>query len=70
VPIVPTLVSEERVVTEPVAKPFVVLTLLPMAVRTPVPVVVVDGATPAPPPMTIAFAAKAAEDAHVVPLLK
>lgn len=42
----------------------------PSAVITPVPVVTVDGAAPAPPPMTNAFAANAAEVAHVVPLLK
>jgi hypothetical protein len=40
------------------------------AVTTPVPVVVVAGVTPAPPPRTIAPAARAAEDAHVVPLEK
>ena len=39
--------------------------LTPRAVTTPVPVVVVLGATPAPPPMTKAFAANAAEDAIV-----
>ncbi len=44
--------------------------LLPNAVTTPVPVVVVAGATPAPPPRTIAFAASAADDAHVDELLK
>ena len=39
--------------------------LTPKAVRTPVPVVVVEGATPAPPPITKALAAKAPEDASV-----
>ena len=37
----------------------------PRAVTTPVPVVVVAGAAPAPPPMTNAFAANAALVAHV-----
>ena len=37
-----------------------------IASRMPVPVVVVLGATPAPPPMTSAFAASAADDAIVV----
>lgn len=41
-----------------------------MAVTTPVPVVVVAGAVPAPPPKTIALAANAAEVAQVVPLEK
>jgi hypothetical protein len=45
-------------------------TLMPMAVRTPVPVVVVAGAAPAPPPMTRAFAARAAEDDIVAVLEK
>ena len=44
--------------------------LTPRAVTTPVPVVTVDGATPAPPPTTRAFAARAADDAQVVPLEK
>lgn len=44
--------------------------LTPSAVMMPVPVVTVDGATPAPPPTTIAFAASAAEDAHVDAELK
>ena len=39
---------------------------MPTAVRTPVPVVVVEGATPAPPPITIAFEASAADDAIVL----
>ena len=42
----------------------------PSAVTTPVPVVTVAGATPAPPPTTKALAAKAADVAQVVPLLK
>jgi hypothetical protein len=42
----------------------------PKAVTTPVPVVVVLGATPAPPPITKAFAANAALDAHVLALEK
>ena len=45
-------------------------TLTPRAVTTPVPVVVVEGAAPAPPPITKALAAKAAEVAHVVALEK
>jgi hypothetical protein len=43
---------------------------VPRNVRTPAPVVVVDGAIPAPPPTTRAFAANAAEVAQVVPLEK
>jgi hypothetical protein len=42
----------------------------PKAVTTPVPVVVVAGAAPAPPPKTIELAANAAEVAQVVPLEK
>lgn len=45
-------------------------TSTPSAVRTPVPVVVVDGATPAPPPITSALAASAPDDAHVDELEK
>ena len=44
--------------------------LTPKAVATPVPVVMVDGATPAPPPTTKALAAKAAELAQPVELEK
>jgi hypothetical protein len=59
----------------PRAPPFTtnapaVPTFVPKAVKTPVPVVVVEGATPAPPPITIAFAANAADVAQVVALLK
>ena len=43
---------------------------LPIAVKTVLLVVTVEGATPAPPPITMAFAARAADDNHVVPLLK
>jgi hypothetical protein len=39
--------------------------LTPNAVSTPVPVVVVDGAVPAPPPIISALAVSAALDAHV-----
>ena len=39
--------------------------LTPRAVTTPVPVVVVLGAAPAPPPMTKALAASAVDDANV-----
>lgn len=53
-----------------VTKPPVVFTALLIAVTTPVPVVVVDGATPAPPPITMALAVNAALVAHVVPLEK
>ena len=42
----------------------------PHAVTTPVPVVIVAGAAPAPPPSTKAFAVKAAEVAQVVALEK
>ena len=45
-------------------------TFTPKAVATPVPVVIVDGATPAPPPIIKALAAKAAEVAQVVALEK
>ena len=45
-------------------------TATPKAVTTPVPVVIVDGATPAPPPITRALAAKAPDDAQVVALEK
>jgi hypothetical protein len=38
---------------------------VPRNVKIPVPVVVVEGATPAPPPMTSALAARAAEEAMV-----
>jgi len=38
---------------------------VPKNVRMPVPVVVVEGATPAPPPITRALAVRAAEDARV-----
>jgi hypothetical protein len=44
--------------------------LTPKAVTTPVPVVVVAGATPAPPPRTIALAANAALDAQADALVK
>ena len=44
--------------------------LTPSAVTTPVPVVMVEGAMPAPPPIISAFAVNAAEVAHVVALLK
>ena len=50
--------------------PLAAFVALPRAVRTPVPVVVVAGAAPAPPPITRALAARAADDAHVVPLPK
>jgi hypothetical protein len=39
--------------------------LTPRAVTTPVPVVIVEGVTPAPPPITSAFAVKAPEEAIV-----
>ena len=50
--------------------PLAALVVLPSAVRTPVPVVVVAGVAPAPPPIIKAFVAKTAEDAQVVPLEK
>ena len=43
---------------------------LPMAVKTVALVVTVDGATPAPPPTTIALAAKAAEEVQALLELK
>lgn len=43
---------------------------VPRNVKAPVAVVVVEGAAPAPPPMTRALAARAADVAHVVPLEK
>ena len=45
-------------------------TFTPSAVTTPVPVVVVAGDAPAPPPITMAFAVNRAEVAHVEVLLK
>ena len=45
-------------------------TLVPSAVKTPVPVVVVAGANPAPPPITKEFNANAAEVAQVDAELK
>jgi hypothetical protein len=42
----------------------------PRAVTTPVPVVTVLGATPAPPPTIKAFAANSADDAQAVVLVK
>jgi hypothetical protein len=42
----------------------------PRAVTTPVPVVTVLGATPAPPPTIKAFAAKAEDDAQAAELVK
>jgi hypothetical protein len=47
-----------------------VFTALPIAVRTPVPVVVVLGAFPAPPPITMALVASAPEEAQVDELEK
>jgi hypothetical protein len=44
--------------------------LTPKAVTTPVPVVIEAGAAPAPPPINNAFAAKAADVAHVEELEK
>jgi len=46
--------------------PLAALVVTPRAVTTPVPVVIVDGAAPAPPPITREFAAKAALDAQVL----
>jgi hypothetical protein len=42
----------------------------PKAVTTPVPVVVVLGAAPAPPPITKALAVRAADEAHALALEK
>jgi len=67
---VPTVVKDERVATAEVAIPPLVLTAFPIAVRTPVPVVVVDGAEPAPPPIMIALAASKALVAIFVVELK
>ena len=39
-------------------------TACPRAVRTPVPVVVVEGADPDPPPIISAFSARVAEEVH------
>jgi hypothetical protein len=50
--------------------PLAALVVTPSAVTTPVPVVIVDGAEPAPPPTTKALDANAADDAQVVPLEK
>ena len=43
---------------------------VPRKVNTPAAVVVVDGAAPAPPPITKELAVRAAEEAQVVPLEK
>ena len=51
------------------AMPLAAFVVLPRAVRTPVPVVVVVGA-PVPPPMTSELSAKAADEVHAVLLLK
>ena len=51
------------------AMPLAAFVVLPRAVRTPVPVVVVAGA-PVPPPMTSELSAKAADEVHAVLLLK
>jgi hypothetical protein len=50
--------------------PLAALVVTPSAVITPVPVVTVEGAAPAPPPTTKALDASAAEDAQVVPFEK
>ena len=60
VPKAPPLTTKDP--TEPV--------LTPKAVTTPVPVVIVLGATPAPPPTIKAFADKSELDAHVLALEK
>jgi len=46
--------------------PLAALVVTPSAVTTPVPVVIVEGAAPAPPPTTRAFDASAALDAQVL----
>jgi hypothetical protein len=46
--------------------PLAALVVTPSAVTTPVPVVIVAGAEPAPPPTTKAFDASAALDAQVL----
>ena len=68
--IVPTVDNAESDVTALVARPPAVFTALPIAVKTPVPVDVVDGATPAPPPITSALAVKTPDVAHVLAELK
>ena len=50
--------------------PPAVFVLMPRAVMTPVPVTVVEGAAPAPPPIIRAFAASAADDPIVPELTK
>ena len=59
----------------PNAPPFTTIapavpTATPRAVITPVPVVIVEGAAPAPPPFTRELAAKAADEVHAEALLK
>ena len=49
----------------PVVKPVAAFAATPNAVTTPAPVVTVEGATPAPPPITNELAANAAELAKV-----
>ena len=68
--IVPTVVRDERDVTALVTRPPAVFTAFAIAVKTPVPVLTVEGATPAPPPTTIAFDVKTPDVAHVDALLK
>ena len=59
-------VPEAIVVLKPPADPGA----MPNAVRTPLPVVVVAGAAPAPPPIMRALAVSAADDAQALELLK
>ena len=53
-----------------VANPLVASAELPSAVTTPVPVVIVAGAAPEPPPTIKAFAVSMADDAQVLALEK
>ena len=71
-PVALVSVPEEGVPSAPplTTKAPAVPVLTPSAVTTPVPVVTVAGATPAPPPTTIAFAARAADVAHADALEK
>jgi len=62
--------SEPEPVSSVTAAARFALVGVPRNVRIPDAVVVVDGAAPAPPPMTMAFAASVAEDAHVDALEK
>ena len=67
---VPTVANEARLVTALVTSPPAVLTALPIAVTTPAPVAMLEGAAPAPPPTTIALAPSKPDELSAVVELK